>query len=227
MSELNPIGFRTFVANLGVKDDSRDFSVVASEHPCTAAAVFTQSRFAGPSVLLSREHVAEGAARAVVTVSENANVANGERGRRDAEEVVAEDLTRQVARDGEGATKLIEVVVDEARDEAQARRVAKAIVNSPLVKTAVHGSDPSWGRIAMAVGKCKDGTGIDPDQVVIHFGDLEVYPEAAPDLERLTGIMAADEVLIHVSLVTGTARARVWGCDLSDGYVRINADYTT
>lgn len=89
MSELNPIGFHTFVANLGVKDTTRDFTVVVSERPCAAAAVFTQSRFAGPSVSLSREHVADGSARAVVTVSKNANVANGERGARDAEEVVA------------------------------------------------------------------------------------------------------------------------------------------
>lgn len=140
---------------------------------------------------------------------------------------MAEDLTKQVARDGEGATKLIEVVVDRARDEEQARRVAKAIVNSPLVKTAVHGSDPNWGRVAMAVGKCKDDTDIDPDRVVIRFGDLVVYPQAEPDLAGLTEVMNADEVLIHVSLATGTAAARVWGCDLGDGYVRINADYTT
>ena len=70
-------------------------------------------------------------------------------------------LTKMVARDGEGATKLLEVRVDEARDDAQAKRVAKAIVNSPLVKTAVHGADPNWGRVAMAIGKCSDETDID------------------------------------------------------------------
>ena len=70
-------------------------------------------------------------------------------------------LTKQIARDGEGAEKLIEVTVDEARDRDQAKRVAKAIVNSPLVKTAVHGADPNWGRVAMAVGKCSDDTDID------------------------------------------------------------------
>ena len=70
-------------------------------------------------------------------------------------------LTKLIARDGEGAETLIEVTVDEARDPAQAKRVAKAIVNSPLVKTAVHGADPNWGRVAMAVGKCSDDTDID------------------------------------------------------------------
>ena len=134
-----------------------------------------------------------------------------------------------VARDGEGATKLLEVCVDGARDGAQAKRVAKAIVNSPLVKTAVHGADPNWGRVAMAVGKCSDDTDIDEARVVIRFGDQEVYPGAVDDdgLARLAGYMRGDEVRIHVSLGTGGASATVWGCDLSDGYVRINADYTT
>ena len=83
---------------------------------------------------------------------------------------VALSLTRQIASDGEGATTLIEVTVDRARDEAQARRVAKVIVNSPLVKTAVHGADPNWGRVAMAVGKCSDDTDIDQRRVIIRFG---------------------------------------------------------
>jgi glutamate N-acetyltransferase/amino-acid N-acetyltransferase len=139
------------------------------------------------------------------------------------------DLTLQLARDGEGATKLITVTVRSARDGGQARRVAKAIVNSPLVKTAVHGADPNWGRVAMAVGKCHDETDIDPDRVVIRFGDVEAYP-AAPQgegLAALAAVMAADHVEIEVELRTGTAEATVYGCDLSDGYVRINADYTT
>jgi glutamate N-acetyltransferase/amino-acid N-acetyltransferase len=139
------------------------------------------------------------------------------------------DLTLQLARDGEGATKLITVTVRSARDGGQARRVAKAIVNSPLVKTAVHGADPNWGRVAMAVGKCHEETDIDPDRVVIRFGDMEAYP-AAPQgegLAALAAVMAADHVEIEVELRTGTAEATVYGCDLSDGYVRINADYTT
>jgi glutamate N-acetyltransferase/amino-acid N-acetyltransferase len=142
---------------------------------------------------------------------------------------VAGSLTRQIARDGEGAETLIEVHVDEARDRQQAKRVAKAIVNSPLVKTAVHGADPNWGRVAMAVGKCADDTDIDQERVVIRFGDREVYPTTVDDAElaRLSDYLRGDEVRIHVSLATGAAECTVWGCDLTDGYVRINADYTT
>lgn len=141
------------------------------------------------------------------------------------------DLTLQLGRDGEGATKLITVTARRARDRDQARRVAKAIVNSPLVKTAVHGADPNWGRVVMAIGKCSDDTDIHPDRVVIRFGDLETYP-ARPDdggLARLAQVMAADHVDIDVDLGVeeGWGEATVYGCDLSDGYVRINADYTT
>lgn len=149
------------------------------------------------------------------------------------------DLTLQLARDGEGATKLLTVTVAGARDRDQARRVAKAIVNSPLVKTAVHGADPNWGRVAMAIGKCSDDTDIDPERVVIRFGDIETYP-AIPDdagLEDLRAVMERDHVDIDVELGIGDGQATdgqaadgqatVYGCDLSDGYVRINADYTT
>jgi glutamate N-acetyltransferase / amino-acid N-acetyltransferase len=138
-------------------------------------------------------------------------------------------LTKLIARDGEGAETLIEVTVDRARDTAQAKRVAKAIVNSPLVKTAVHGADPNWGRVAMAVGKCSDDDDIDQDHVVIRFGGTEVYPSRLDDtdLAALSDYMRGDEVTIEVSLHTGDAAATVWGCDLTDGYVRINADYTT
>jgi glutamate N-acetyltransferase/amino-acid N-acetyltransferase len=142
---------------------------------------------------------------------------------------VCRDLTLQLARDGEGATKLLTVSVRSARDPAQARRVAKAIVNSPLVKTAVHGADPNWGRVAMAIGKCQEDLDIDPERVVIRFGDLEAYP-ARPDeagLDRLSDIMSADHVEIDVELNTGPAESTVYGCDLSAEYVRINADYTT
>ncbi len=142
---------------------------------------------------------------------------------------VAESLTKQIARDGEGAQTLIEVEVDGARDRAQAKRVAKAIVNSPLVKTAVHGADPNWGRVAMAIGKCQDDVDIDQDRVVIRFGDRELYPTAVDDigLAELSSYLAGEEVRIHVTLGTGDAACTVWGCDLTDGYVRINADYTT
>jgi len=380
-----PRGFRSHVANIGMKDSTDDFTLVVADTKCAAAGVFTQSRFAGPSVVVSRAHLSDGTARALVVISKNANVANGPQGLADAHEVVggiaaavgckpndvliastgvigrpypmdriraglatipksivgtdaeaiargimttdtihkiaqatvtgstarivgvakgvgmiepnmatlitmmftdakiepaeldsifrrvmdltfncvsidtdtstsdtavilasgaagnvdgaafeaalhdvALSLTKQVARDGEGAETLIEVTVDMARDGEQAKRVAKSIVNSPLVKTAVHGADPNWGRVAMAVGKCND-TDIDQSKVVIRFGEQEVYPRQvdAAGLERLSAYMRGDDVVIHVSLNNGNASATVWGCDLTDGYVRINADYTT
>ena len=380
-----PRGFSSYVTNVGVKDDSKDFTVVLADAGATSAGVFTRSRFAGPSVLVSRRNNS-GRVRAAVVISKNANVANGPEGLAHAEEVAssvaarlgvgadevfiastgvigrlypieriragiaalpaqlpdtdAEDvargimttdtvhkvaecaiagssarvvgvakgvgmiepdmatliamvftdatvpageldavfrrvidrtlncvsvdtdtstsdtavviasgaagavdtaaletalhtvlleLTKKIARDGEGAETLIEVRVDRARDAEQAKTVAKAIVNSPLVKTAVHGADPNWGRVAMAVGKCSQYDDVDQETVVIRFGDQEVYPVRVDEsgLDRLSAYMRGDDVLIHVSLMTGDASATVWGCDLTDGYVRINADYTT
>jgi glutamate N-acetyltransferase/amino-acid N-acetyltransferase len=381
-----PQGFRAHVTNVGIKDATDDFTLVVADAPCSAAGLFTQSRFAGPSVLVSREHVADGKALGVVVISKNANVATGEEGMNNAREVVAGvaralgcneseiliastgvigrqypmdnvraglaalpaqpqgisansvatgimttdtvckvaqcevvgsgarvvgvakgvgmiepnmatlitliftdaevsspdlqtmfqrvisrtfncvsvdtdtstsdtaivlasgkagkadlaalenalfdvalSLTKQVARDGEGAEKLIEVCVDNARDYEQAKTVAKAIVNSPLVKTAVHGADPNWGRVAMAVGKCSQYTDIDQASVIIRFGTQEVYPRqiGADDLSALSTYMKGSDVRIHVALNTGAESATVWGCDLTAGYVRINADYTT
>ena len=390
MSEVSnnislPLGFHSYVANIGVKDDSQDFTLVVADSLCSSAGVFTQSRFAGPSVTVSQSHLKDLSARAIVVISKNANVANGPDGLSDALEVVqgvakalncdphdvliastgvigrrypierirtglaaipaaitgndavavaqgimttdtvhkiaeatiagssarivgvakgvgmiepnmatlitmmftdadlpkeklnvifrrvinktfncvsidtdtstsdtatimasgasgpvddaafenalyevALSLTKQVARDGEGAETLIEVCVDSAATDEQAKRVAKAIVNSPLVKTAVHGADPNWGRVAMAVGKCND-TNINQDDVVIRFGAQEVYPHPVSEsgLAQLSEYMKGSDVLIHVSLNNGTSSATVWGCDLTDGYVRINADYTT
>ncbi len=142
---------------------------------------------------------------------------------------VSLDLTRQLAFDGEGAETLIVVTANGARDDAQAKRVAKAIVNSPLVKTAVHGRDPNWGRVAMAIGKCSDETDIDPDRVRIRFGDQELYPTpaTAEALAELEAYLASDEVLISVDLGIADGSFTVYGCDLTDQYVRINADYTT
>jgi glutamate N-acetyltransferase/amino-acid N-acetyltransferase len=138
------------------------------------------------------------------------------------------DLALQIARDGEGATKLLEVRVDGARDAELAKRVAKSIVNSPLVKTAVHGADPNWGRIAMAIGKVYDDD-LDPDTTTIRFGDLEVYPKAidASALDALAELMRGDHVLVHVTVGMGPGAATVYGCDLSREYIAINADYTT
>ena len=139
------------------------------------------------------------------------------------------DLTKQIAADGEGATKVIRVEVKGARDFAQARRVGKAIVNSPLVKTAVHGCDPNWGRVAMAIGKCWDEADILPAKTSISFGSAQVYPGTSDDqvLSYVANIMAEKEVPIAVNLGIGLGEAVVFGCDLTEEYIRINADYTT
>ncbi len=110
-----------------------------------------------------------------------------------------------MARDGEGAEKLIEVTVEQAASPEQAKRVAKAIVNSPLVKTAVHGADPNWGRVAMAIGKSTTADEVDQSRVVIRFGDQEVYPSAvdADGLDALAKYMRGDEVRITAVLAAG------------------------
>ncbi|BAY34440.1 ornithine acetyl transferase [Nostoc carneum NIES-2107] len=142
---------------------------------------------------------------------------------------IAHELVLKIARDGEGATKVIEVTVDSALNYAQAKKVAKAIVNSPLVKTAVYGADPNWGRVAMAIGKCEDELTINPENVVIRFDNIQVYPNVLNEdnLEALRQVMSQDKVNIHVSLNIGEAIATVWGCDLSEGYVEINGKYST
>jgi glutamate N-acetyltransferase/amino-acid N-acetyltransferase len=142
---------------------------------------------------------------------------------------VSEYLTRELARSGEGATKLITVDVDGAKNKAQAKRVAKSVVNSPLVKTAVYGCDPNWGRVIMAVGKSFDPS-IEPAKVTIRFGDTNVFKKGTPvgcDLEALRKYLGQSEVMISVDLGIGKASARVWGCDLTEGYIKENAYYTT
>ena len=142
---------------------------------------------------------------------------------------VALDLVRQIARDGEGASKLLTVTVTGARDGRQAKRVAKSIVNSPLVKTMVHGADPNWGRVVMAVGKCEDELDIDPDRVRVSLCDRPVYPEApdAGELAVLRTLMSGDTVPIAVELQIGEGRFTAYGCDLTAGYVHLNSAYTT
>lgn len=142
---------------------------------------------------------------------------------------VALDLVRAIAADGEGATKLLEVHVTGAGDTAQAKRAAKIVVNSPLVKTAVHGADPNWGRVAMALGKLEDDVDIDPARVQIGFDELVLYPRAQSEdlLERARRCLEKDTVVINVDLGIGTGTFTAYGCDLTEGYVRLNADYTT
>ena len=382
---LQPLGFRSCARNVGIKDTTLDFTVIASDVPASAAAMFTQSRFCGAAILVGREHVADGQLQAFVINSKNANVATGEDGIANIREVVrlvaaelhiapenilpsstgvighqlpmaqlrsgirgigeamqtdqlaqaalaimttdtrpkmrscrignavlvgmakgvgmiepnmatmlsyfvtdaqieparlkallkdavdqsfnmvsidtdtstsdtvaimanglagevdllafqqglqtmAIELAQDIARDGEGATKLIEVVVSEAETFAQAKRVAKAIVNSPLVKTAIFGTDPNWGRVAMAIGKCEEQMSIVPEKVKIAFGPIPVYEGHALGEDRLPEVKAylsGQRVAILVSLGLGNAQATVWGCDLSYEYVRINGEYTT
>jgi glutamate N-acetyltransferase/amino-acid N-acetyltransferase len=142
---------------------------------------------------------------------------------------VSEYLTKEIARNGEGVTKLIAVDVSGAKNRAQAKRVAKSVVNSPLVKTAVYGCDPNWGRVIMAVGKTFDPT-IDPAKVTVRFGDTRVFRKGAPadcDLETVRKYLGQPEVTIGVDLGLGKSAARVWGCDLTEGYIKENAYYTT
>ncbi|MFF0217885.1 bifunctional glutamate N-acetyltransferase/amino-acid acetyltransferase ArgJ [Streptomyces vinaceus] len=389
MTHALPKGFFVHTAPVGIADDGRDdLCVIASEVPAKTAGVFTRSLFAGPSVLLSREAVADGSARGVVVVARNANVATGAEGARNAAAVrdaaaravgidpaelliastgvigvqyplpsilghleglswppqrpaagmdaaaraimttdtrpkcvsvrvgdavltgiakgvgmiepdmatlltffvtdaeldgawltaafkrvmdvtfnavsidtdtstsdsaalfanglagpvdpqafeealreVALALVKMIASDGEGASKLIQVTVTGARDDAQAKRVGKTVVNSPLVKTAVHGADPNWGRVVMAVGKCQDDTDIAPERVRVSFGAVEVYPPAADEQSRRAEVAdylkAADEVVIGIDLAVADGSFTVYGCDLTEGYVRLNSQYTT
>ncbi len=383
--EYQPRGFTSCARNVGIRDSTLDFSVVASVVPASAAAMFTRSLFCGAPIIVGREHVANGRLQAVVVTSKNANVATGQQGVEYAREItrlvaqelaisptdvlpsstgvigrqlpmdriragitglkrqlvpnglaavseailttdtrpkvrcasvgkatlsgmckgvgmiepdmatmlaffytdaaippqelssmlrdavtlsfnmvsvdtdtstsdtcailangqagavdrhafadtltaMARELAQEVARDGEGATKLITVTVAHARDGRQAKRVAKAIVNSPLVKTMIYGADPNWGRIAMAIGKCHDETDIQPDRVRIAFGDIVVYDGRDLGESRLGDLKAyvgKNEVAINVVLHTGDASATVWGCDLTEGYVDINGKYST
>ena len=143
---------------------------------------------------------------------------------------MAIDLTKDLASDGEGATKLLEVTVKDASSADQAKRIAKSIVNSPLVKAAVFGADPNWGRIAMAIGRCDEQQDIVPEKVSIAFGDLAVYqgqPLLEDHLPELKAYLQQSEIAIHVSLGLGISSATVWGCDLSYEYVKINSKYTT
>jgi glutamate N-acetyltransferase/amino-acid N-acetyltransferase len=380
-----PQGYLSLAKNIGIKDDTLDFTVVYSTVRAAAAGVFTQSLFCGAPVIVGREHLADGHLQALVVNSKNANVATGKQGVENSREitrlvarelgVAAEDvlpsstgvigqqlpierfraelvnlhsqlkpenlgaaaqaimttdtrpkvrarrvgsavlagmakgagmiepnmatmlsflftdaaippdtlkpmlrqaveqsfnmvsvdtdtstsdtvvimanglagevdlaefqtaldemcieLAKEVARDGEGATKLLEVVVTSARDDQQAKRVAKAIVNSPLIKTAVHGADPNWGRVAMAVGKCHEETDIRPENVTMSFGDTCIYAKGEPlgvDLSQLEAYLEGTEIRILVDLGLQTGQATVWGCDLTEEYVRINALYTT
>ena len=140
---------------------------------------------------------------------------------------VLKDLALQIVRDGEGATKLVEVRVTGAKSARDADKVARAIANSPLVKTAVAGEDPNWGRIVMAVGK--SGAAADRDLLTIRFGDIVVAEKGwvaeSYTEEAGAAYMKQEELVIAVDLGLGSGEATVWTCDLTHQYITINADY--
>ena len=137
------------------------------------------------------------------------------------------NLAHQVVRDGEGATKFIEVRVTGAATDSDAHKVAMAIANSPLVKTAVAGQDPNWGRVVMAVGK--SGAMAERDRLTIRFGDITVAKNGwrSPDYseQAAADYMKNPELLIAVDLGLGKGKKSVWTCDLTNRYIEINADY--
>ena len=141
--------------------------------------------------------------------------------------IVCEDLARQIAADGEGATKLVTVYVRDAASEADADKAARTIANSPLVKTAIAGRDCNWGRIAAALGR--SGARFDQYAVDIDIMGMSVLRAGLPcgfDEDEALRRFEADEIVIEVSLGTdGDAATRVWTCDLTHEYIHINADY--
>lgn len=165
-------------------------------------------------------------------LAENAPLERGSRGLRQFSrglDAVTLRLARMLAEDGEGATKLVEIAVGGARSRRDALAAARAVATSLLVKTAINGQDPNWGRIMMALGKSP--ARVEAERVAVWFGDEQVVergqfrPGAKAD--RLREIMARPEFTIQIDLGIGAGREQVWTCDISDEYVRINAKYTT
>jgi glutamate N-acetyltransferase/amino-acid N-acetyltransferase len=140
---------------------------------------------------------------------------------------VLANLAEQVARDGEGARKLLEVIVEGAVSKQSARRIAMSIANSPLVKTAIAGEDANWGRVVMAVGKA--GEPADRDRLSIWFGGIRVAHNGArdPDYDEAaaSAVMKKPEITLKVALGLGKASDRVLTCDLTKEYIAINGDY--
>jgi glutamate N-acetyltransferase / amino-acid N-acetyltransferase len=140
---------------------------------------------------------------------------------------VLQDLALQIVRDGEGATKIIEIEVTGAASDKSAKIVAASIANSPLVKTALAAGDANWGRVVMAVGK--SGEPVERDRLSIWFGDHIVAKDGArsPDYSeaRATKAVKGAEIFIRADVGVGHGKARVWTCDLTDGYVKINGAY--
>lgn len=143
-------------------------------------------------------------------------------------EYVCQELAKKIARDGEGATKLIEVNVEGALSDEAARTIAKSIVGSSLVKSAAFGADANWGRIIMAIGRA--GVPVNPDTVDIRIGDIVTLEQSRPvpfDDDAASEYLKGEFVQIFVNLHQADGRATAWGCDLTYEYVRINAAYRT
>lgn len=142
-------------------------------------------------------------------------------------ERVCVELARKLARDGEGATKLLTVKVTGAVSDSEARKAALSVAASPLWKSAVYGNDPNWGRVMMALGKA--GVALEPDKVRITLQGIPLYAGKVLEFDRAQAsqAMQAEEVLVEADLGLGEGQGMAWGCDLTEGYVRINALYTT
>jgi glutamate N-acetyltransferase / amino-acid N-acetyltransferase len=135
---------------------------------------------------------------------------------------VCTSLATAIVRDGEGASKFVELLIEGAPNEEAARTIGRTIARSPLVKTAIYGADPNWGRIVGAIGN--SGVGLDSDRVDIFIGGV---PISDATLEQAREKLKQKEIQIRVVLHSGSGSARIWTCDLTDEYIRINADYTT
>jgi glutamate N-acetyltransferase/amino-acid N-acetyltransferase len=146
---------------------------------------------------------------------------------RDKLEGVLMDLAHQLVRDGEGATKFIKITVTGAQSAASARKIARSVAESPLVKTAFAGEDANWGRIVMAVGKADEP--IDRDSLSVKFGDLWAAQDglvaASYSEARMSAYMKKKELEVTIDVGVGRASSTVWTCDLTKRYVEINGDY--
>ena len=138
-----------------------------------------------------------------------------------------QDLAQQIVQDGEGATKFITINIAGAADDRMAHQIGMTIANSPLVKTAIAGEDANWGRIVMAAGK--DGAGLQPSQIGVAIGGIMIAADGARvedyDEAPVAAHMKGDRIDIDVGVGAGTGTARIWTCDLTHGYISINADY--
>jgi glutamate N-acetyltransferase/amino-acid N-acetyltransferase len=140
---------------------------------------------------------------------------------------ICQDLAKMVARDGEGASKLIEVHVSKGKSIEQVRKIGKSIINSPLIKTAIYGGDPNWGRLIMAIGKVFDEP-IPMETLVLEIGGIEVKYADNEKKAKISNYLKSNELIrIDVLLNTGNEELTFWTCDLTEGYIQENAFYTT